>query len=297
MTLRRFTALIAVLVVLVAACSSSGDSDPVATVGDTTITQGELAELFESATLPVDEDLRATIFALVARQVFVDSLEEDFGATLDEERVEQLYAEFLAEMDLQGADAAAFLGVPNAGLGMVRFDAEIAVIRQQAVEGLVRDPTTADRFFENPAEITTVCAQHILLETEEEANAVLTRLGEGEDFGALANELSLDAGAEGNLGCRLAWEYVAPFAQGTLDAELGVPHGPVESEFGFHVILVSDRDAITREEFAADPLQVLSNEQIGAIWTAWFNEQLQDAEVEVVERYGSWSPVGIVPPE
>ena len=82
--------------------------------------------------------------------------------------------------------------------------------------------------------------RHILVATEPEILDVLNRLGQGENFEALAIELSLDGSAAdgGNLGIvTSSINYVAPFKEAALalkaDGELS---GAVQSEYGWHVI-------------------------------------------------------------
>jgi parvulin-like peptidyl-prolyl isomerase len=290
------TTLAVAVALVAAACSSGGSSTTVATVGGTSITQGDLASLYDTNTLPVNEQLRTTLFGLIAKQVFVDSMQDDFGLTLDEAEAATLADDLFAEMEDQGLDPAGFLGITDASDEMVRFNAELAVIRRQVVAELVKDPAIGDAFFEDPTAVTTVCAKHLLLETPQEALDALERVIDGEDFGALAEELSLDTAPGGDLGCETANTYVEPFAVATLEAPIGQAVGPTETQYGYHVILVYDRTTLDRAEFEADPLEVLSPAQTTELWSAWFNEQLQDAEVTVEDRYGSWSPVGIVPP-
>lgn len=90
-----------------------------------------------------------------------------------------------------------------------------------------------------------VRARHILVATEEEANAVLERLSGGEDFTSLAQELSTDTGS-GQLGGDLGFfgrgRMVAPFEEAAFGAEIGEVVGPIQSEFGYHIIEVTDRN-------------------------------------------------------
>lgn len=91
-----------------------------------------------------------------------------------------------------------------------------------------------------------VCARHILLETEEDANEVLTELEQGADFAELAQERSTGPSGPqgGDLGCLGRGQTVAPFDEAAFSAPVGEPVGPVETQFGQHVILVYElRDA------------------------------------------------------
>ncbi|MFQ5556995.1 MAG: peptidylprolyl isomerase, partial [Acidimicrobiales bacterium] len=86
-----------------------------------------------------------------------------------------------------------------------------------------------------------LCSSHILVETEAEATDVLGRLDAGEEFGALAIELSIDPGSGqfgGGLGCLLQGSLVPEFEAAAYAASPGDVVGPVQSQFGFHVIEV-----------------------------------------------------------
>ena len=82
-------------------------------------------------------------------------------------------------------------------------------------------------------------ARHILLKTEQEANAALARLKAGEDFATLAKSLSQDTGsaeAGGDLGLSERGAFVKPFADAVFTMAQGETRGPVKTDFGFHVI-------------------------------------------------------------
>ena len=180
---------------------------------------------------------------------------------------------------------------------MLRFNAEVGILRDQVIVALVSDSAYLDALFASPAPITTVCAKHILVGTSAQADYVLAQLAGGADFAVLADQVSDDAGPGGDLGCRQAAEYVGEFADATLVAPLNEVFGPVETEFGFHIILVSERTMPTREEIIADPVTNLSSGELNGLWQEWFNAQLQAAVVDLEPEYGTWSPVGILPPE
>ncbi len=117
------------------------------------------------------------------------------------------------------------------------------------------------------------CVSHILVETDADGDAIITRLEAGEDFAELAVELSTGPSGPtgGDLGCADASSYVPEFAAAVNDAELGEFVGPVQTEFGWHVILV-DRYEIDGRAIATERLQ----ERLGA------------ATVDVDENLGTW---------
>ncbi len=86
-------------------------------------------------------------------------------------------------------------------------------------------------------------ARHILLESEEDALAVIARLDKGEDFAELAKELSTGPSGPkgGDLGYFVPEDMVAPFSEAAFAMEPG-SYGkqPVQTQFGWHVIKVED---------------------------------------------------------
>ena len=90
----------------------------------------------------------------------------------------------------------------------------------------------------------TVTASHILVETEEEARAIIDQLKDGADFAELAREKSTGPSGPGggSLGSFGRGQMVPAFEA----AAFGMPVGsfsdnPVQTQFGWHVIQVSDK--------------------------------------------------------
>lgn len=292
----RKIALLILAALLAAACGGGGAV--MARVGDATITEGDVAALYEARSMPIGNDLRTALFRLAALEVLIDAMESQFDLELDTAEVDRTYAEMEADLEARGVSPADALGVPGAGMGMVRFNAKLAVVRALVSDRVLRSDEFLDTLYEDGVGVTTVCVAHVLVETEDEALDVLERLEDGEDIGAVATEVSLDTGAEGgDLGCRQASEYVTEFAYAAVQAEIGVPTGPIPTQFGFHVLIVSDREVLDRALVEADPLAHLSGVDAGFAWNNWVNDALRAAEVEVEPQYGTWTPTGIQAPE
>ena len=87
-------------------------------------------------------------------------------------------------------------------------------------------------------------ARHILVETEDEAKAVLADLKKGGDFAAIAKEKSKDPGAKeqgGDLGFFTKDQMVPEFAEAAFKLDKGQLSDPVKTQFGWHVIQVEDK--------------------------------------------------------
>lgn len=96
-------------------------------------------------------------------------------------------------------------------------------------------------------------ASHILVETEEEAAALVTELEGGADFAELAKEKS--TGPSGPRGGELGWfgkgAMVAPFEEAVVAMEVGGISAPVQTQFGWHVIKLNEsriKDAPTLDD-------------------------------------------------
>ncbi len=82
------------------------------------------------------------------------------------------------------------------------------------------------------------CA-HILVKKQSEALAIQERLKQGEKFGELAKELSIDSGSakrDGNLGYFGRGAMVKPFEEAAFKLQIGEVSDLVKSEFGYHII-------------------------------------------------------------
>ena len=86
-------------------------------------------------------------------------------------------------------------------------------------------------------------ASHILVETEQKARELLALLDGGADFSRLATEHS--TGPSGPRGGDLGWfgkgQMVAPFEKAVMGMEAGTYTGPVQTQFGYHLIFLNDR--------------------------------------------------------
>jgi hypothetical protein len=144
----------------------------------------------------------------------------------------------------------------------------------------------------SPALTGALCARHILLDTEEEAKAVLAELDGGADFAELAKERSTEPAAAqtgGALGgddgnaCLPVGTYQTQFdpdfTAGAMAAQVGTPTQPVKSQFGWHVILLRPYD-----EVAGDLATLVSSAPGDAALTG----ALATAEIDVDRRYGRW---------
>jgi peptidyl-prolyl cis-trans isomerase D len=160
-----------------------------------------------------------------------------------------------------------------------RFGSDEAALRSQIEARLYRERLRAAFAETVPAEQEQVWARHILVADEETAREVLRRLNEGEDWDALAAEVSLDQ-SNRDAGGDLGWFplglgiMVPEFEAGVSSTPMGETSEPVQTSFGWHLIEVLDR--------GLRPLTVAQQEQaVEAALRQWLSDQRAEGVVEV----------------
>lgn len=118
-------------------------------------------------------------------------------------------------------------------------------------------------------------ASHILVQTEEEAQAVVERLGAGEEFADVAADVSLDTTSAngGNLGWFGTGVMVPEFEDTVTSLEKGEVSDPVQTQFGWHIVKLED----TRDT-EAPTLQQTAGQLANEIQTAAIDEYVAGLE-------------------
>lgn len=133
-----------------------------------------------------------------------------------------------------------------------------------------------------------VNARHILVGAETEADDLLSALADGDSFAALAAANSLDTSSGAN-GGELGWapvtNYVRPFAEALANAAPGDTLGPVQSEFGWHVIQLRARE----ERSAAATLLETARDTAFRHWLEDRRAELE-ADIEISEVWAENVP-------
>lgn len=127
-----------------------------------------------------------------------------------------------------------------------------ALLAAQVIEGIVGDAVTDeavqamyDETYLQGEQSEEYNASHILVETEEEAAAIVEELNGGADFAEVARAKS--TGPSGPNGGQLGWfgagMMVPEFQTAVEELEVGAISGPVQTQFGWHVIILNEKRA------------------------------------------------------
>ncbi len=318
----QVAALLAIAVVLSGCAALTGDGstgltgigngDVAARGGGATVTVAELdAEVersVEAGALEAEQftgsevERRVQLQTLVLNNLFQIKLAsaaaaDEFGIEVTEADVDELVD---AAIEEAGGIEALEVQLTSAGqtLDLFRRNQEVVSLRQQITDALLEgEPLTDEEvlaeYEARAGEFEQVSASHILVPTEAEAQAALDRIEAGEDFADVAAELSQDPGsaeAGGSLGLAPRGSYVPAFEDAIWSgpAEPGELLGPVETQFGFHVIRV-DEFVVTPEDEAVEQVRAdLEQGRGDDLFGFWFRQVRSDADVEVAGRFGRW---------
>lgn len=92
--------------------------------------------------------------------------------------------------------------------------------------------------------MSTASARHILVETEEACQDLKSKIEGGAEFAAIAAEFSACPSGKsgGDLGKFGPGQMVKEFDEVVFSADLNKVHGPVQTQFGYHLIEITSRE-------------------------------------------------------
>jgi parvulin-like peptidyl-prolyl isomerase len=180
-------------------------------------------------------------------------------------------ADFAERRDTFFTDVRALAQLGEADL---RAYFEVRALRQALREQLTTDVTTTGTF---------VNVRHILVTGQEQAQDVLEALQAGESFVDLAASVSQDqsnAGSGGELGWAPLTQYVDEFSDAARDAEIGAFVGPIQTEFGFHILQVRAREERTLESAELEQAK-------DRVFAGWLTE-VRTQQSGNIQRFDIW---------
>lgn len=265
-------ALVAALSLVGAACGSAGGS-AVASVGAAVLSQEDFEAILEGSgaeeTSVVPQEVAAgQLSAWISYESWIDLASEE-GTEINGRHLE------LSRQELEAARAED-PSVPAVDTPFGRI-----IHRYRTVPHLIADHIISI------ADVTALCSSHLLVETEAEAAEAIARLDAGDDFAALAAEVSVGPSGPngGDLGCVAPGTLVADFVEGA--AAVGGPgtSDPVQSQFGWHVIEVRSFGPVVRGEHPE-----LTPEQITSFVLEGHGAELQELQARLFDRAISVDP-------
>lgn len=282
------------------ATPTAATSPTVATLGQQTLTLADFEVAFRIAVagilndqgMPYDEQMlpefagaRADYLKVFVRERGLEQLARTSvkpdAATIDA-RLADIRADFGDDAGFSAALAAAGYLSP----AELRAELERQNVVNTYLAGIEKRTTFGDFVVNNYYNLhraefqqdKQACAKHILVPTQAEADAVAQDLRGGADFAALAKAKSQDPGSAaqgGDLGCFAPGQMVETFDKASFTGPLNAAQ-VVQSEFGWHVVLVTKRSdggllplaqaaPLIREKLARDAAQKYVDAQLARL--------------------------------
>lgn len=244
-------------------------------------------------------ELQRQILTRLVRVELLSQVAEERGITVSEQEIEDRWQQ---EIAFQGDEQALLDLLVTLGLTEEQARQQLAVqVAQEKLQEAVAAEVEVDEqqvraMFEERAaqgQYERADVSHILVETEEEAQAILELLAQGEGFEDLARERSTDPGSAeqgGNLGQQPRGTFVEEFEAAVWEATPGEIIGPVQTQFGFHIIRVNEFIRSSFEDVRESLADELRQQQVEASFGELISGLFASAEVTVDARFGAWDP-------
>ena len=283
------------------------------------VTQGELDEFAERSgfgNLSKDDPQYQTAVQQIMPQLvgieIAKAYAQEQNITVSDEEVDQEIAKIKEQVgdqarssgqDMSNQEAyEQALKQNNITEDQLREDIRENLPVQEVQERVTGDAEPSDKEIQNyyeknkEAQFTTPeqrCVRHILFnkDQKEKAEDVKQKLENGGDFAKLAKENSQDPGSAengGDLGCLGKGETVPEFEQAAFGAEQGEIVGPVKTEFGYHILQVTDvKPEQTRslQEVESQIRSQLATEKQSEAFNKWIEEQKKERDVKYLKGY------------
>ena len=321
-----YCVLVGVLVVVAAGCSAAepvanieSPSKKVAVFEGGEVTLGEVQQFAEQSGLgelspdsPQYEALIAQIMPQITDIEIAKAYAEEHGITVSEQdvdkEIETLKDQVFQQAQTQGQDlgreeafdqALQQAGLPEEQLRQqIRDQLPIQKVQERVAGDVGPSQDEIEQFYEQimAAQFTTPearCTRHILFNKDQKAKAeeVKQQLQNGGDFAELAKEYSQDPGSAeqgGELGCIGRGETVPNFEEAVFNAKQGEIVGPVETEFGYHLIEVTEIQEEATQPLSEVEGQIrdqLTTEAQSQAFTAWLQKQREQRNVKYLPGY------------
>ncbi|MCE8005466.1 peptidylprolyl isomerase [Aestuariivita sp.] len=187
-----------------------------------------------------------------------------------------LFGGILDQLIRQSALAQSFEGEPSLAARLSLENEERSLMAGEAVEAVMANAVDDaaiqalyNERYANGVGGEEYNASHILLETEEDALAAIAEIEGGAEFEDVARESS--TGPSGPGGGSLGWfgpgQMVPDFEAAVIALEPGTISAPVQTQFGWHVILLNEtriQNAPPLEEVRAEISQELRQSAVEA---------------------------------
>jgi peptidyl-prolyl cis-trans isomerase C len=299
--------------------NTDSQAKKIATFEGGSVTQGELDEFAKQSGFgeisPDDPQYKAAIQQIMPQLVGVEiakAYASEHNITASDKEVDQEIEKIKKQVGEQarssGQDVSnqkayeQALKQNNITEEELRDDIRENLPVQKVQEEVSKDAQPTDeeiqKYYEQnkEAQFTTpeqVCVSHILFakDQKQKAEDVKKQLEDDGDFAKLAKQYSQDPGSAakgGDLGCLGKGETVPDFEEAAFGAKEGEIVGPVETQFGYHLLEVTDKKPQQTRPLSEVESQIrsqLASEEQSKAFSKWLEEQKKKRDVQYLKGY------------
>ena len=304
------------LALVLAACGNLFDT-AAAVVGGTKITVAEVGEGLDKFkatqeyerlsaqgdSQAIERQFQQAYLTQLIRRAVLEPRADELGVEVTDEEVEERIDGIRDDF---GSPSAFEEALKEQGLDLEQLT---QLVGDNILEDKLREEITGDigatdaeveaYYEENIADYTRTRSSHILVEDFETAKALVRQLEQAPEkqlprlFEQLAREQSTDkqsAREGGDLGFTAAGELVGPYENAAANLEIGEVSDPVRSQFGYHVIRVTDREITPLADASLAIAEQLSEGAREEAWQKWVQDAYDDADIRINSRFGELDP-------
>lgn len=279
--------ILAIIVMAIALIQDSPQQlDQVATtVNGEPITREELFEAMYA------QSGQEVLDQLITRQLIAQEAAREGLAVSDEELDGEIRS--IIDENFQGSEEDFEQALEYYGITYDSFIEDTRLnllIRKIAMLRIDASEEEARKYFEErshqyglPEEVE---ARHILVETEVEAEEIIVLLEDGAEFADMAQEYSIDPSNKeegGYLGFFGRGMMVPEFEEAAFSLEIGERSGPVETNFGFHIIEVlgkTEEEKAVYEDVSEQVIEAMIADQIPVVISDLIQLLYEQADIE-----------------
>lgn len=286
-----------------------------AKVGDVKITRGEVDEIadpyleqYYGSDYDTNEDvaeyvkeLRTQAIDILVEEKIMYKKAEELGVLPTDEEVQTEVQSYIDNLKEQlGGDDAFNTALENANLTLEEYTEQLTdsirnnLISTNVTDEMFKDVSVSDEeiqayYDEHLDSYKSATVSHILISDETLANEIRERAANGEDFAELAKEYSEDTGTKdngGSLGTVTydTTQYVQEFTDAFKQLKDGEISEPVKSDYGYHIIKVTDYKEQTLDEVKDTIKTTLENEKKNEIYETSMEQWKKDYDVKTYEN-------------
>lgn len=264
---KTFLALTLAASLGLAACSNAGDQVVA------TSTLGDLTQ----------QDFYKEIKNLAGKQLLEQIMIEKILSDKYKVSEKEITAEFDKLKEQYGEQFDLVLAQSGLSEDALKQNIRFNLLQEKATKDVEVTDEEIQKYYDQAS--TELKARHILVKDEETAKKAIERIKAGEDFAAVAKDMSTDGSASsgGDLGWFSVGKMVKEFNDAAYALELNTISEPVKTQFGYHVIEVTDKRKVenygTLEEKKDEIRDIIQQEK--GDWNTTVAKLLKDAKVEV----------------